>query len=219
MSYRLIQDVVELAEIFEAQNITGRYSGDASGFKQWCSDQSERSSDTVYEVNWDGKENGRSAESVINTMLVHLNRYARTYAKAAIYDSEFSTPEEFIYLINLDVMGAMSKTRLIRKNVQEKSSGIQIINRLIRQGWVSQSSSDDDKRSRMIEITESGKQYLDQYMDKIRTASKIVTGDLDQNEKMTLIQLLTKLDSYHRPIFNKEIPGPKLLETVKTMQE
>jgi hypothetical protein len=57
----------------------------------------------------------RTPESAISTLLVHLNRYAKTYSKSAIMDSEFSTQEDFIYLINLKAFGEMTKMALIKK--------------------------------------------------------------------------------------------------------
>src|SRR5690606_39709334 len=68
----------------------------------------------------DLKDKGRSAESVINTLIVHMNRYAKSYSKSAIYGSDFSTQEEFIFLINLKAFGAMSKMELIKKNIRSE---------------------------------------------------------------------------------------------------
>jgi hypothetical protein len=42
-------------------------------------------------------------------LLVHMNRYAKTYSKSAIAGSGFNTQEEFIYLINLKAFGSMTK--------------------------------------------------------------------------------------------------------------
>lgn len=55
---------------------------------------------------------------------------------------------------------------------------------------------------------------LDQQMEKIRNASKIVTGNLNQSEKMELIRILSKLDQFHQPIFLQNIDSSKLIETV-----
>ena len=214
MNYTLIKDAIELMEQFETE-IQGeaRYTNDINGFKHWIANifHEEIASQ---EPTWEGKENGRSPESVINTLIIHLNRYAKTYSKAVIYDSDFSTQEEFIYLINLKAFGGMSKMELIRKNIQDKPVGVQIINRLINQKWVKQSDSQTDKRSKIIQITEEGLHVLEQQMDKIRQATKIVTGDLSYSEKMLLIRLLVKLDHFHQPIFSKNIDSTELLERV-----
>ena len=158
MNYRLVKDVIDLVQEFESQN-EGSTSYDTSveGFKNWISTNNNT---IVNEPNWEGKENGRSAESVINTLIVHLNRYAKSYSKSAIVGSNFSTQEDFTYLINLKAFGEMSKMDLIKKNVHEKPVGMQIINRLINQGWIEQRNSKTDKRSKVISISETGLQAL-----------------------------------------------------------
>ena len=149
------------------------------------------------EPEWEGKSKGRSADSKINTSLVHLYRYARLQAKTAIVNTPFSTPDDFIYLINLTSLGSMTKTALIKLNVHEKSAGIQIVNRLISIGLVEQTAVDSDKRNRMISITLKGTQLLQDSIGKIRKASSNVTEPLCEQEKLDLIKLLTKLENFH----------------------
>ena len=214
MNYTLLKDIIQLIEDFETSTKgEPKYTQDITGFKQWIASTHAATLPSP-EPTWEGKENGRSPESVINTLIVHMNRYAKTYSKAAIYNSEFSTQEEFIYLINLKAFGAMSKMELIKKNIQDKPVGMQIINRLILQKWVKQEDSPSDKRSKIIQITKKGLQALEQQMDKIRQATKIVTGDLTHSEKIELISLLSKLDHFHQPIFLKNMNSAELLEHV-----
>ena len=214
MNYNLLHDVMDLIQEFEISN-EGRYEHSVDGFKNWISANNQQ---IDIEPDWDGKENGRSPESVINTMIVHMNRYAKSYSKSAIYGSDFSTQEDFIYLINLKAFGEMSKMDLIKKNVHEKPVGMQIINRLINQGWIEQRNSKTDKRSKVISISETGLQALGNQMDKIRQATSIVTGNLSQNEKMELIRLLNKLDDFHQPIYDRNIDTENLLREALTFK-
>lgn len=207
MNYNLLHDVMDLIQEFEISN-EGRYEHSVDGFKNWISASNQH---TDSELDWEGKENGRSAESVINTLIVHMNRYAKSYSKSAILGSDFSTQEDFIYLINLKAFGEMSKMELIKKNVHEKPVGMQIINRLISQGWIEQSNSLIDKRSKVICITSKGLLALENQMSKIRKATEIVTGDLTHSEKMELIRLLNKLNDFHQPIYDKNIETEHLL--------
>ncbi len=210
MNYRLVKDVIDLVEQFDTQNEGSKsYETSVEGFKDWISSTTKTIS---FELDWEGKENGRSAESVINTLIVHLNRYAKSYSKSAIFGSNFSTQEDFTYLINLKAFGEMSKMDLIKKNAHEKPAGMQIINRLINQGWIKQRKSKTDKRSKVISISETGLQALGNQMDKIRQATSIVTGNLSQNEKMELIRLLNKLNDFHQQIYDRNIDTENLLE-------
>ena len=209
MNYNLLHNVMDLIQEFEIENSNeDRYEHSVDGFKNWISANNQQ---IDIEPDWNGKENGRSPESVINTMIVHMNRYAKSYSKSAIYGSDFSTQEDFIYLINLKAFGEMSKMELIKKNVHEKPVGMQIINRLITQGWIEQSNSLIDKRSKVISITSKGLLTLENQMSKIRKATEIVTGDLTHSEKMELIRLLNKLNDFHQPIYDKNIETEHLL--------
>ncbi len=211
MKYNLVKNAVDLVEQFELENSNNIYDNDTEGFKRWISDNFKQT-EKVQEPNWEGKENGRSSESVINTFIVHMNRYAKYYSKSAISGSDFSTQEDFIYLINLKSFGKMSKTELIRKNVHDKPAGIQIINRLIVNGWIQQMNSEKDKRSKMLQITPKGTNALEKQMDKIRKATQIVTGNLTYPEKMELIRLLTKLNDFHHSIYCMNVETPELLQ-------
>src|SRR5690606_22707698 len=131
MKYDNLKNTINLLEEFENENaLESLYADDISGFTRWIAvnyqEEIVRS-----EPDWEGKANGRSEESVINTLIVHMNRYAKNYSKSAIFGSEFSTQEDFIYLINLKAHGQMTKMELIKKNVHEKPAGMQTINRLI----------------------------------------------------------------------------------------
>lgn len=215
MDYSIVKDVIQLLEEFEVENEINSYSSDVAGFKAWvCAKESHPIKNDVLEPYWEGKESGRSPESVISTSLVHLNRYAKSYSKSAICDSNFATQEDFIYLINLKAFGAMTKMELIKKNVHEKPVGMLIINRLIKLSWIEQADSETDKRTKVIHMTSSGISALENQMNKIRTATHIVAGDLTYSEKMELIRILGKLEKFHHPIFSRNIESRNLIDAV-----
>lgn len=216
MNYKLVKDILDLVQEFETENLNSNYSADIEGFKQWIQTKCIQNPLKKEEPNWEGKEKGRSPESVISTSLLHLNRYAKNYSKSAIQDSEFSTQEDFIYLIILKSFGSMTKMELIKRNIHDKSVGIKIIDRLLEKKWINQRNSQSDKRSRIVSITSQGEKALDQQMNKIRQASRIVTGNLNWEEKMELIRLLQKLDDFHNPIYHKNIDTSELIDAVYT---
>lgn len=194
--YNLMNELLSLVKTYE--NTAPRPKDDLNSFRKWLDEQLEDDKPSAKaEPEWSGKANGRSADSVINTALVHLYRYARMHAKAAIVESSFSTPDEFIYLINLASGGAMSKTALIKENIHDKSAGTLIIKRLLDKGFIQQKSSGADKRSVIVEITQKGNDELSKSMDKIRLASANVTEPLVHDEKIRLISLLNRLENFH----------------------
>lgn len=214
MKYDMVKNVLKLLEQFELENALHiKYQSNIEDFKNWIALNCRHANKQI-DPYWEGKENGRSAASVINTLIVHLSRYAKSYSKSAIFGSEFSTQEDFIYLIILKDFGEMIKMDLIKRNVHDKPVGMQIINRLIMKGWVDQTNSDVDKRSKFLKINDKGLAVLEQQMEKIRQASEMVTGDLTDNEKMELIRLLNKLNEFHMPIYDRNIESEYLLTDV-----
>ncbi|UMQ42386.1 MarR family winged helix-turn-helix transcriptional regulator [Chryseobacterium sp. Y16C] len=216
MHYSIVKDVLNLLEKFEIENESCVYSSDIEGFKTWLCASESSVDKKENEPYWEGKENGRSPESVISTSLVHLNRYAKSYSKSAIWNSNFATQEDFIYLITLKTFGEMTKMELIKKNIHEKPAGMLIINRLIKLGWIEQKESEKDKRTKVINITDSGRDSLENQMSRIRTATNIVAGNLNHSEKMELIRILEKLEKFHHPIFSRHLESRNLIDTISS---
>lgn len=202
MGYELISDLIDLVQKYEQERKPA--TPDVHEFGRWFFEQ-ESKNVSMIETNWEGKEKGRSADSVINTSLVHLYRYAKLHAKAAISDSDFSTPDDFIYLLSLTSLGSMSKSALIRLNVHEKSAGMQIVNRLIANGLVEQHSVETNKKRQMISITAKGEELLKGSMQNIKIASDKVTEPLSLKEKMDLIRLLSKMELFHESKLKKNL--------------
>lgn len=214
MNYKMTKEVIDLLEKFEKENDKQYYTADINGFKEWVCDRTFSGNSQIDEPYWEGKEKGRSPESAITTLLLHLNRYAKNYSKSAISDSDFVTQEDFIYLINLRAFGQMTKMELIKKNIHDKPVGMLIITRLLKNGWIEQTESDIDRRNKLIKISEKGNEALEKQMTKIRQATDIVSGNLTYSEKMELIRMLNKLDRFHYPIFSKNIDSKDLIKTV-----
>ncbi|MFC3559253.1 MarR family winged helix-turn-helix transcriptional regulator [Pedobacter jamesrossensis] len=196
MMYNLIGELLTLVKKYEGSATHPKE--DIFSFLDWLNVENKNKTPLPQdEPIWEGKTNGRSADSVINTSLVHLYRYARLHAKTAVAGSPFSTPDEFIYLITLSSGGNMSKTALIKANIHEKATGTLIINRLIEKGLVEQQGTDSDKRARIIHVTPKGRAELGKSIENIKLASAKVTQPLSREEKLELIGLLLKLEDFH----------------------
>lgn len=205
MDNNFFKDLSELVEKFKIANVELRYTDDILGFKKWIAEEygAEQFQTTVVEPDWEGKAQGRTPESVISTLLVHMNRYAERYSDAAIMNSDFSTQDDFIYLINLKSFGHMTKSELITKNIHEESKGIQVIKRLEARGWIEHVEPLLGDLTDVVFISEKGDMALKAQMDQIRKATSMVAGDLTHDERIELIKILTKLELFHQSVFRK----------------
>jgi DNA-binding MarR family transcriptional regulator len=142
-----------------------------------------------------------SIDTSIAQMVIFMNRYAKQYTKKALKDSEIKTIDEFSYLSMLLTFGQLSKIELINKNMQEKTTGMETIKRLLKNELMAQSDNPKDKRSQLLSLTEKGKVILFSVFENMHLVSKIISGNLLDVEKIQLAYLLKKLDNYHNNIF------------------
>jgi DNA-binding MarR family transcriptional regulator len=140
----------------------------------------------------------------ISRSFVFMSRYAKYYLKKAMDGTPLQTAEDFTALAILLTHPHLSKTELISYNLQEKTSGTEVIRRLIANGLVSQWDDTKDKRSKHIAITDEGKELLYQVFVHTNYVGKIITGKLTVAEKFTLQYLLQKLENFHLEHYEKK---------------
>ncbi|MGN7784792.1 MarR family winged helix-turn-helix transcriptional regulator [Niabella sp. 22666] len=152
----------------------------------------------------EGKTYPDNIERVIAQHFLFLYRYIKFYAKTALADTTINTIEEFGILATAMQQHTIPKTELIRKNVIEKSSGIEIVKRLIKAGYLMQSDNPDDHRSQLMAITPKGREALFSAFQKMDLLGIIAAGNLDDSEKYQLAMLLKKLDQFHFDNYNNK---------------
>ena len=146
----------------------------------------------------------RNTASDISILIVLMNRYAKWYMKKVLRDSHLQTPDEFSFLITLMTYDSLSKSELITKQVMEKTSGTEVIRRLIKRGLIVESPDNNDKRSIRVSITQSGSEEVNRLLPLMSKVTKIVVGNLSTEEINTLSYLLKKLDYFHNDIYNNK---------------
>lgn len=134
-------------------------------------------------------------------LITLMFRYAKGYIKKALHDSVIQTADEFAFLITLMTHESLTKTELINKQVMEKTSGVEVIKRLLGQKLIREFADEQDKRSVRVAITPKGKKELEKVLPDMAKVSRIVVGNLTEPEINTLSYLLKKLDFYHNDIF------------------
>lgn len=147
-------------------------------------------------------EGRRNSVIDISILLVFMYRYAKGYIKMALKNSGLQTAEEFSFLITLMTYRSLNKSELISKQVMEKTSGSEIIRRLVKAGFITESGDKEDRRSIRIAITDNGRNEIRSILPKMNMVSDIVKGNLNFEEVNTLGYLLKKLDYFHNDIFH-----------------
>lgn len=204
--YRLAKEVLSFLEDFEAeQPAYAEYT--AADFAAWLAQRTGTPTafESVEAAAPQGLQQlGDAVENQLARLLVSMYKYAKGYFKTVLHDTPLQTIEEFTYLAILLGEGSMPKTELVNRGLDGKTSGIEIINRLLRQGFVQQYENTADKRSQLIEITPAGKGMFFSILQPIHSVSHLVSGNLSPQERLQLLYLLRKLDHLHRDIYRND---------------
>lgn len=145
-----------------------------------------------------------------------LNRYAHSYIKTCITDLPFATDMDFAFTAILHQYGLMSKMDLVRKMVFEKSSGMEVIKRLLKSNIMEQSENPEDKRSKLLHLTEKGNKAILEAYQKVGLAAKTVGLPLTDDEKKILFNLLSKLDHFHEAQYLEGETNPEKILRFKS---
>jgi predicted transcriptional regulator len=191
-SYQLIHQLISLVEELEKDN-QGKEVG-LQEFAGFLMDKvgSATSNEINSEVRFGDKESAAldiayQLDNNIGRLFVFMSRYAKFYIKKALEGTPLQTAEDFTALAILLTHDHLSKSELISYNLQEKTSGTEVIRRLIAFGLVRQ----------WDDITDKGKELLYEVFEHTNYVGKIITGKLTIAQKFTLQHLLQKLENFH----------------------
>jgi DNA-binding MarR family transcriptional regulator len=145
-----------------------------------------------------GTDNQQAVSNEISKLFVLIARFIRTMAKRALESTPLQSVEEFSYLAMLKNMDSTTKSDLINQNYQEKTTGGEIIKRLISYDVISQFDDQLDKRSKRVQITENGSQLLKDIFENMGDVSELIIHHLSAAERESLVTVLRKIEIVHR---------------------
>ncbi len=194
MNYSIIKQLLEHLEDFERLP-QGESGPTMESFVDYLS-YSINKTETAVEI---------SDEELLNVSLsqtiAHLYRFAKSYTKIALEDSPLTTVDDFLYLGKVMELGHCTKTELIEINVHEKTSGMEIIKRLLKDDFLTQEDDPNDGRSKRLSISAAGKKVFFAALEDMKKSANLVGGTLSSVEKLHLMHLLQKLHEFHKPLF------------------
>jgi MarR family transcriptional regulator, lower aerobic nicotinate degradation pathway regulator len=197
LDYSFLKQLIALAEEYEQQ--TGNNKPEFAAFRSWLQGEELPVVDTTRTVP-EGYGEGHMP-GMIARMIVFMYRYAKLYIKKALEGLELQSIEEFGYMTILIQFQPLTKTALIQKNIHEKPTGMEIIKRLVKLGYIEEKQHGEDKRSKNLFVTEKGRTMMAGLYKNMDKVSRLILGDLNVAEQWQLFTVLKRLDNFHKPIF------------------
>jgi|SRR5579872_1034740 len=111
--------------------------------------------------------------------MMRLNSF---YANLALKDIGMSGLDEFTYLLTIEKLIRPMKTEVISQNFHELSSGLLIIDRLIKKGFVNETKDTKDKRSKLITLTAKGRLKIQEAQKELLKVSKVFFKQVSEDD-------------------------------------
>jgi DNA-binding MarR family transcriptional regulator len=202
MKYRLLESLLPQLDAYERAY---PQQSNPQHFAVWLARQTAEVQQVA--ARRDAAPTGETENVSIGRLVVFLNRYVKLYARKALENSPLGSVDEFVYLGALLEFGSMTKSDLIQRNRHEKPTGMEIIRRLLAMGFVAQADDPDDRRSKQLSITPAGQAVFFQATERMQVVSQLLTGNLNGAERLLLLQLLEKLETFHQVVLAKTKGG------------
>jgi DNA-binding MarR family transcriptional regulator len=122
------------------------------------------------------------------------------YHRAAMATINMPSPESFFFLNGIAHFGEVKKTNLIRYLFFEYTTGMEAINKLIRNDLVTEKQDPDDRRAKLLTLTEKGKKLLDEGYRQSSRVSEILFSGVDPDTINLSIRLLQPVEEKHSRI-------------------
>jgi hypothetical protein len=136
------------------------------------------------------------ASGLAGYMLVRLFKALRFYFKPLLQKHELSSIDDFFFLATLTW-----KKALCQINMTDTPTGMDIIKRLVKQQLVSEKENTEDKREKLLTLTEMGQQKIYAVFSEDYHIQDVM-ADMSIEERGIFITSLDRLNHFHTKIYN-----------------
>lgn len=194
MDYTVLKEIIALAEAYQQQTHAQRWQKEQ--FVSWIINEANKS-----ELSSGGFV--PSQDGLISMFIGIAYKYAQFYARRVFRNTEIYSLDDFAVLVSLFPDKEFKKIDVLRMCIQEKSSGNEVLKRLLREEMLQERENPVDARSKLLSLTDKGRTQYGLIQNGIQKMAGHIVGNLTTEEKNQLLQILMKLHQYHHPYFEE----------------
>lgn len=200
MSYQFLKDILPYLEAYEKQ---ASRSSDIRDFAHWILARDEFASSPEQVMQQPFKEGAAQGDmpGQICQLLYLMTKYIKFYLRKHL--PSLSGPDDFGFLAALAFGGSMRKNTLVEYNTMELSSGMEVIRRLERKGFILSKPDPEDLRAKLVELSEKGRGYFFSLLAPMQEIGQFALANTPRDEQARLLQTLLRLQDFHQPIFRE----------------
>lgn len=181
MKYKLIIEVIQKIEEFHLNS----QSESIDEFVIWLN--------TALFKNKKVEDGNHHDYLLIPFKIMQLNKELKKKTKAVLTNSKLSSIDEYSILLHLYFQDSFRKMEIIDIHNLEAPTGIEIINRLLKNKHIEDFSDKHDKRAKRIKISANGMKEIEKIKPEFDHVFTKFSDNLDLNERIYLAGLLNKI--------------------------
>ncbi len=149
-----------------------------------------------------------------------ISRFNEFYTRKFFEGLPINSRLEFLFLQTVNLTGKAKKTDLINYLLVEYTTGMDIIKRLINNGLLQEALNENDKRVKLLEITEEGKDKLLLAEKRLKDERTMFLACTSMNKWKKAMPVLEEICDFHNAIYNKhnDKPYPELLNLMDSLK-
>lgn len=132
--------------------------------------------------------------SKIAKMIGRIAKLHSTYAIIVLKECGLNSLDEFLYISSIAKTEAPKKTKVIYENFNELSSGLLILDRLKKKGFVIEEGDEEDKRSKRLKLSKKGNALLTKCYQQMGNLNEWFFKNISKEDLDLCIHLLSDVE-------------------------
>jgi DNA-binding MarR family transcriptional regulator len=153
---------------------------------------------------WKGPFEHAGIDDQITFFFLGLHKLIKFYVRKGLEGTELVGIDDLHFLMRLSGIESMTKSEIIHSHISEMSSGTEVIKRLLKRGLIEDFADPVDRRSKRVRITPEGMKAATGIASKLHNLHRLFLMMISQEEKFSLLAVISKIHSFHFNIFNNE---------------
>lgn len=137
-----------------------------------------------------------------------IARYHDFYIRKALQELNINSRPEFLFLQTVNTLDKAKKTDLIQLHLLEYTTGMDTIRRLIKNDMIYETQDPNDKRAKLLALTERGFAVLKQAERRIEEENDMFFAAINENKWKKTLPLIEEIDTFHNSVYLKHNDKP-----------
>lgn len=141
-------------------------------------------------------------DTVFAKLIGRLAGMQTVYSKMVLQEIPGFELEWFYFLSSIYHLKEVRKTQVIQYNFTEQTTGIDILNKLKKLGYIAERSDPDDKRAKLVTVTNKGEKILFKLYQLLYKPTLLMYNDIDPKDKQVVINILKHTEQKHQELLS-----------------